>query len=130
MHKTIWTTLFIVGLSAVLLVAKALGAFTHTQIRMGNAVVALSNSAQDVGAIDVYIDHNLVKANLAATDPTVYMELAPGDHVVDVFPAGGNVVLVKTTDLDFKRDHTYHLTLTGLDADWSVALAVADETTR
>ena len=45
-----------------------------------------------------------------------------------IVPAGENIVLIKTTELAFKADHTYQLTLDGLKADWSVELRAIDET--
>ena len=122
--------LFIVGLFVVLLVIKEFGSYAQIQIKMGSAVFSLTNAAQDVGAIDVYIDHKLVKAALQKTDPAFFMQLTPGNHLIDVVPAGENITLIKTTELAFKANHTYQLTLAGREADWSVALGVADETAK
>ena len=125
MHKYTRATLVIAGLAAVLL--GATGFEVSVQPRP-QSVVTFANASADVGAVDVYMDHKLIIEDFANTDPTVDIQLTPGDHLVDVFPAGESIVLIKTTELNFEADHRYQLTLDGLEADWSVALAVADET--
>lgn len=102
MHECIWTTLFIVGFCAALLVTKGLGVFAQTQIRMDNALVSLTHAAADVGAIDLYIDRHRVVEGLQISDSAVYIPVALGKHLVDVFPAGGSIVLMNTTDLSTK----------------------------
>jgi hypothetical protein len=128
MQKYMWTTLFIVGLCGVLLVVKAFGASAQTQIRMSNAVMILTNAAPDVGPVDVYIDYNRVIENLHMADEAFYTQVAPGNHLIDVVPAGETVILIKTTELAFEAGHTYQLALDGLMADWSVALVALDVT--
>jgi uncharacterized protein DUF4397 len=127
MLKYIRISLFIVGLTAVLLVAKAFGAYPQTQIKSSKAIVTLTNAAPDVSAIDVYIDHQLVKADLAATEATVYMQMAPGKHLIDVFPAGQNTCFIKTTELVFETGHMYQFILVRLPAEPTVRLLVLDE---
>lgn len=127
MLKYIRVPLFIVGLTAVLLVTKAFGAYPQTQIKLSKAIVSLTNAAPDVSAIDVYIDHQLVKADLAVTEATVYMQLALGKHLIDVFPADQNTSLIKTTELVFETGHMYQLILVRLQAEPSVRLLVLDE---
>jgi uncharacterized protein DUF4397 len=130
MPKYLWTTLVIVGFCAVLVVTKVFGAYTQTQVPMDNAVVVVTNAAPDVEVIDVYIDHQLVLQHLSTTDLTDYLQLTPGNHLIDVAPAGENTMLIKTTELAFEAGHTYQLALDGLKADWSVALRAIDVTSR
>ena len=56
----------------------------------------------------------------------VSIEVAPGNRLIDIVPAGQNTVLIKTTEVTVSADHTYNFTLAGLKADWSVALVPAD----
>jgi Domain of unknown function (DUF4397) len=126
MRKNIRTTLFVLGSGAVILVTLGVGTSVQPLIDVGNSNIAFTNAAQDVGAIDIYVDHELVIEHLANTDPAVHIQLAPGHHLVDVFPGGENVVLIKTTELSFEADHAYQLILTGLATDWSVALKAID----
>jgi uncharacterized protein DUF4397 len=125
MRKVIWTTLVIVSVFVGLFIIKAVGASAQPTTRTASAVISVSNSAPDVGAIDVYIDHQLAKANLSTTDPAISIEVAPGNHLIDVFPAGQTVVLIKTTELAVAANHTYRFSLSGRTSDWSVALGAA-----
>jgi hypothetical protein len=130
MGKIMWTTLLVVGLGAALLLTAELGVLAQTRPAPDHAVIAFTNDAPDIPAIDVYIDRNLVIAGLSNTDPAIMIQVTTGEHLVDVVPAGANVVLIKTTDLIFETDHSYQLTLAGQQADWSVALAVTGSTVR
>jgi hypothetical protein len=130
MGKIMWTTLLVIGLATALLLSMGLGVLAQTRAAPDSAVITFTNDAPDVPAIDVYIDRNLVIAGLSNTDPAVMIQVASGDHLVDVVPAGADVVLIKTTDLVFETDHSYGLTLAGQQADWSVALVVTDDTVR
>ena len=126
MRKLIWTTLIIVIIPMGLFAIKEIGASTQPISKSTGAVIFVSNRAQDVGTIDVYIDRQLVKANLSTTDPEVSIEVSPGSHLIDIFPAGQHVVLIKTTDLVVGANRSYHFSLTGREADWSVALVSVD----
>jgi hypothetical protein len=77
----------------------------------------------------VYIDRSRVIEDLHMSDPMVYMRLTPGKHLIDVIPAGENIILIKTTEMAFEAGHTYQVTLVGLEADWSVKLVAKDKPT-
>ena len=125
MQKYGWTILFIAGLLGVLLTAKGFSASAQT--RASSAEITLAYAAPEAGAIDVYVDHELAIRNFSSGDPAVSIQVSQGDHLVDVFPAGGDIVMMKTTEMAFEAGHSYRIVLDGSEAGGSVALGIADE---
>jgi uncharacterized protein DUF4397 len=123
MRKVMWTMLTIVSVAAGLFATSGL-----TAAKTGSAVITLTNASMDVGTIDVYIDHVRVTEGLQMTDPAFSTQIAPGHHLIDVFPAGENIVLIETTAMTFESDHIYQLALIGLQAGWTVQLVAIDQT--
>lgn len=114
-------------LLTVLLIARGFGSFAPTEQQDRGVIIALTHAAQDVGAVDIYIDHNLMIEDFSSTNPTVSIQVTPGNHLIDVFPAGESVVMTKTTELAFEADHTYQLVLIAPETETSVEFLVLDE---
>lgn len=124
MFKFVYGALIVVAL----LIARGFNSVAFVGQQDSQAVIAVSYGAEDTGAIDIYVDQTLVVENFSSSDSTVYIQVAAGDHLLDVVPAGEQIVMMKTTEMDFEAGHTYQLLFTHSMSQASLEIMAIDET--
>lgn len=114
-------------LAAMALMALAFPSITAAQAEQ--AQIRVLQLSPETGAVDLYVDGESVATNIAFPTASAYVAVAPGEHTVQLVPAGeGLDAALVTATVDLRRNKPY--SVTALKEDGALQATILADTTK
>lgn len=85
-----------------------------------DSYVRILHASPDAPSVDIYANGNIIAKNLAYKQLTDYVEVKPGEYIIQVYPAGEKTNPVIDTKLKVPAENSFTIAAVGMLSDISL----------